>query len=311
VTEGLPTAPEAAPQHSGLSFVQRKNVHPAVFAIVCLVAVFVLYQIGGGVVTFLFMDGTKLITGNVGLARIATMLGQILLILLPTVLLARLLTRNLTEVFPLRLPSWKESVSATIGLIALQRVFEVYMIFQDKIMLPEFLRKVLEPIRQLMEEVVKTLVHSNSVPEFLYVVVIVAVVPAIAEEFLFRGLVQESFSRAMNPLVSAVVAGTIFGLFHLNPFEAVPLIGIGCFLGVLRYRSKTIILPVLIHFLNNFLAVVAMTMNRGDEKLMLAPHAEQPGLSIILAQLVVFAGLLVVSVKTYWSLTESRERGPA
>lgn len=291
-----------------LPFVERKGINPALFAFLCLGLVFLLYQVGGGILTLLFIGVGKVSRENVGLVRVFTMVGQVFLILVPTLLLARLLSKKQSEVFPLKMPTWKESVAATIGLISLQRIFEVYVYFQDQIALPEFLRKLIEPLRQMMEELVKMLIRSDSVPEFIFVVMVVAVVPSIAEEYLFRGLIQKSFNRVMNPLLSALLSGTIFGLFHFNPFETVPLIAVGCYLGFLRYRSNSIALPILVHFLNNFLAVIAITMNLGNEKIMMAPRTDQPGLLLAVTQLVLFLGLFLVTMRVYVHTTNPVDR---
>lgn len=287
------------------SFIERKDIHPALFAFLSLIAIFILYQVGGGVIAFFLMEGSKVNRENVNLLRLFTMLGQIVLIFLPTLFFAQLLSTRHGDVFPVRAPAWRESVAAVIGLLSLQRIFEVYIYFQDTIAIPEFLRRLIDPIRQMLEEMVKALVQSKTVPEFVFVVIVVAFVPSIVEEFLFRGLVQKSFDRAMSPLASALITGAIFGLFHLNPFEVVPLIGIGCFLGFLRYRSASIVLPVLMHFLNNLLAVTAVTFKLGDEKIMMAPSADQPGVVIVLTQLVLFGALFVASFRFYMQSTEA------
>ena len=287
-----------------LPFIERKNIHPLLFAFACLAIVFVLYQVVGGVVTYLFAGGAKVNRENVNALRTFTLIGQVLLIFLPTILLARLLTRDRKEVFRLRAPSWKESVSAAVALLSLQRILEVYVYVQDYVLLPDFLRKILEPIRQLMEDVIKVLVRTDTVGEFLFVVAVVAVVPAIVEEFLFRGLVQKSFERTMNPLAAATLAGAIFGVFHFNPFELIPLICIGGFLGVLRFRSASIVLPVLMHFLNNFLAVVASTFHFGEQKIMIAPATDQPGAMFLVIQFVVFGALFGATMRIYFRVTE-------
>jgi hypothetical protein len=288
-----------------LSFVEKGNIRPIVFAFLSLAIVFMLYQVGGGVITFLLIDVTRISRDNVSLFRLFTMLGQIFLIFFPTLLLARLLSTRWKTVFPPRAPSWRESFAAIIGLLSLQRVFEVYMYFQGKIPIPDTLQRLIEPIRQMLDQMVKTLLESNSVYEFLFVVTVVAFVPAIVEEFLFRGLVQNSFSRSMKPLPAAILTGVIFGLFHLNPFEAIPLIGIGCFLSFVRYRSFSLVLPILLHFLNNLLAVIAETLKMGDEKIIMAPTTDQPGILILLAQLFIFGGIFVASVKFYIQSTAS------
>lgn len=287
-----------------LSFIERRNIHPVLFAFLSLIVIFVLYQVGGGVITFFLIGGGKVTGENVNSVRLFTMLGQVLLIFVPTLVLARLLSPRLRTVFPLRAPSWQESVYGVIGLLSLQRIFEVYIYFQDSIPIPEAIRKLIDPIRQMMDEMMKSLLQTHSIHEFLFVVFVVAFVPAIVEEFLFRGLVQKSFDKAVPPVASALLTGTIFGIFHLNPFEVVPLIGIGCFLGFLRYRSASMLLPMLMHFLNNLLAVIAVTFNVGDEKIMMAPTADQPGLFIVLTQLAIFSIVFVVTVRLYFRSTE-------
>ncbi len=309
MTEPLQEHMGEVPGPRPLSFVERKNIHPVLFAFLSLAAIFILYQVIGGVAAFFLTGSSKITAQNVNLLRLYTLLGQVFLIFLPTMGLARLLSGDFAEIFPLRLPSWRESVFAVIGLLSLQRVFEAYVYIQDNIAIPEFLRKLLDPIRQMMDQMVKALIQSNSAQEFVFVVIVVALVPCIVEEFLFRGLVQRSFDRAMNPLTSAILTGTIFGLFHLNPFEAIPLIGIGIFLGFLRYRSASIVLPVLMHFLNNFLAVIAATLKMGDEKIILAPTSDQPGATAILAQSVLFGALFITSIRFYLSSTETIVKG--
>lgn len=59
------------------------------FAIISLVLIFILFQLVGGVLTLVFF-GTDLTKGNVTAFRLATMFGQFLFILLPTLVLARL-----------------------------------------------------------------------------------------------------------------------------------------------------------------------------------------------------------------------------
>lgn len=291
-----------------LSFIERKNIHPALFALLSLVVIFVLYQIGGGVITFFLLEGNKVTQNNVNPLRLFTMLGQVLLIFAPTLFLARLLSRRWQSVFPMRAPTWRETVSAIIALLSLQRIFEVYIYLQDSIPIPDFIKKLIDPIRQMLEEMVKVLLQSNSILELCYVIVVVAFVPAIVEEFLFRGLVQRSFDKAMSPLTSALLTGTIFGLFHLNPFEAIPLIGIGCFLGYLRFRSSSMVLPMLMHFLNNLLAVIAVTLKVGDEKIIIAPTTDQPGVIVVLLQLIIFTALFVASLRFYRRSTEGLMR---
>jgi len=290
-----------------LSFVDRHAIHPLLFAFVSLVSIFLLYQVGGGVLTFLVTGAVSITRENVWTMRWLTLIGQMSFILLPTLLLARLFATRLSSIFQFRMPGIRESILALIALFSLQRVFEAYMFFQELIPLPELLRNFIEPIKKLFEELTKVLVHAESPMELLAVILVVAVVPAIVEEFLFRGLIQKIFERLMSPIVSAILAGTIFGLYHLNPFDIVPLIGLGVFFGLLRYRSQSLLLPMSTHFLNNLMAVLAAFYGLNDENLLSAAQTTVD-IPTMLFELVLFAGLFFLSFVTYLRLTHDVSR---
>jgi uncharacterized protein len=290
-----------------LSFVDRHAIHPLLYAFVSLVSVFLLYQVGSGLLTFLVTGATSITRENVWAMRWLTLIGQMCFMLLPTLLLARLFATRLSGVFQFRVPGLRESTLALIALFSLQRVFEAYMFFQERIPLPELLRDLIGPIKKLFEEIMKVLIRADSPVELLAVILVVAVVPSIVEELLFRGLIQKIFERLMSPVVAAILAGTIFGLYHMNPFEVVPLIGLGVFFGLLRYRSQSLLLPISAHFFNNLMAVLASYYGLQDENLLAAAQTTVD-IPAMLFELVVFAALFFLSFVVYLRLTHDISR---
>jgi uncharacterized protein len=290
-----------------LSFVDRHEIHPLAFAFAALVAVFLLYQVGGGVLTFLLTGAASITRDNVSMMRWLTIAAQVCFILVPTVLLARLFTTRLGEVFQFRIPGLMESTLALMALFSLQRVFEGYMYFQERVPLPEILRQVIEPMKKLLEEVTKALLQADSPLELFFVIFVVAIVPAIVEECLFRGLIQKIFERLMSPVVSAVLAGTIFGLFHVNPFEIVPLVGLGVFFGLLRYRSQSLLVPMVAHFFNNLMAVLATFYGLQEDSL-LASAQTTSSTPVMLFELLGFAVLFFFTFVFYLRLTHDVPR---
>ncbi len=290
-----------------LSFVDRHAIHPLTFAFASLVFIFLLYQIGGGVLTYLVTGATSITRDNVWAMRWLTIVGQLFFILVPTFLLARLFTKRLREVFQFRVPGLRESTLALIALFSLQRVFEAYMYFQERVPMPEVLRQVVEPIKKMFEELTKVLLRADSPVELFVVILVVAIVPAVVEELLFRGFIQKIFERLMSPVVSAVLAGTIFGLYHLNPFEIVPLVGLGVFFGLLRYRSQSLLLPIAAHFFNNLMAVLASFYGMQDDNLLTAAQttADAP---VMIFELIGFALLFFVTFVLYLRLTHDVSR---
>jgi uncharacterized protein len=289
------------------SFVDRHAIHPLLFAFMSLVFVFLLYQVGGGVLTFLVAGAISITRDNVWTMRWLTFIGQLCFILLPTLLLARLFATRLRDVFQFRVPGLRESTLALLALFSLQRVFEAYMYFQERVPMPEILREVVEPIKKMLEELTKVLLRADSPLELAAVILIVAIVPAIVEEFLFRGLIQKIFERLMSPVVSAVLAGTIFGLFHVNPFEIVPLVGLGVFFGLLRYRSQSLLVPIAAHFFNNLMAVLASFYGIQDDNLMAAAQMTS-SVPIMIFDLLGFGLLFFLTFVLYLRLTHDISR---
>ncbi len=229
---------------------------PVGFAFASLVIVFVLYQFVGGGITLLLAGGS--ITGdNVMLARSATMAAQFLFLLIPTLWLVRRQHGELKAALSFRMPSAAEIVLSILGMVALLQAAEGYIHFQGKIPLPESIVPFVEQIKKMIEETYRVLVEARSVPELIFVIIVVSFTPAICEEVLFRGLVQKNLSLAVNAKRGFIVTGIIFGLYHFNPFHAVPLIALGIYFSFLQYRSRTLVIPMIAHFVNNSVSVIA------------------------------------------------------
>lgn len=303
------TLPESSSPHSFSepSFVERRGMNPAVFALISLAVIFILYQIVAGSITFLVLGTTQLTRGNVMPVRILTMVGQLLFILVPTIVLARLLTRNSSEVFPWRIPSLTETIYALVGLLCLQQLFQIYLFFQDMIPLPPVLQESVTQFKQALEAMFKTLVTADSIPELALVLAVVAFVPGIVEELFFRGLIQGSFAKRMNPVRAAMIAGVVFGLYHFNPFAVIPLMGLGCYFGLLRFRSKSVIVPMTAHFVNNAMAVLAVYFGMSDDLILGAKEAGDPEIAMVLMQFLIYALLFVAVFLAYLRATGPRE----
>jgi membrane protease YdiL (CAAX protease family) len=86
-------------------------------------------------------------------------------------------------------------------------------------------------------------------------VLVIGLVPALCEEFFFRGTLQPVLSRHLRPWAAIVLCGCLFGLIH-GQLAALPghvLLGIG--LCLVAYWTRSIWYTVLWHFLQNSLAM--------------------------------------------------------
>jgi len=107
------------------------------------------------------------------------------------------------------------------------------------------------------------LTQFNSVGAMLFGVLIVAVIPAIGEELVFRGVLQQELMRwARNPHVGIWVASFVFGAIHLQFYGFFPRMALGIVLGYLYYWSGNIWVPILGHFLNNGFTVFMLYLQQ-------------------------------------------------
>ncbi len=85
----------------------------------------------------------------------------------------------------------------------------------------------------------------------------IALLPALGEEMVFRGILQPLFVRlAKNVHLGIFIAALLFGVMHLQFYGLLPRVMLGLFLGYFYYYSGSLWVPVLMHFLNNGTAVV-------------------------------------------------------
>jgi membrane protease YdiL (CAAX protease family) len=96
------------------------------------------------------------------------------------------------------------------------------------------------------------MLQMDSVWDLLVNLIIIALLPAIGEELLFRGIIQkELVSRIKNHHVAIVIASIIFSGVHLQIQGFFPKFFIGMILGYAYFWTKSIWYPMILHFINN------------------------------------------------------------
>ncbi|OFX69650.1 MAG: hypothetical protein A2X12_01030 [Bacteroidetes bacterium GWE2_29_8] len=107
------------------------------------------------------------------------------------------------------------------------------------------------------EEISKMFLSSTTLLGFFINILIIAIIPAIGEELFFRGTIQKLLQNiSNNHHLAILLTGLIFGLVHFQFFSLVPRIILGIYLGYLFYWFNSLWVPILSHFLNNFLVVL-------------------------------------------------------
>ena len=165
-------------------------------------------------------------------------------------------------------------ILALIAYFALTPFLEWTIQLNQEMALPSFL-KGLESWMKTSEEQAKVItevfVKMPTFGSFLFTVFYMALLPAIAEEFLFRGFLQRTifnWTRKIN--LSIIISAFVFSFIHFQFYGFLPRMLLGMLLGYLFYWSGNLKLSVFIHFMNNFLSIL-VTYIQQNEKIDLDP----------------------------------------
>jgi len=120
--------------------------------------------------------------------------------------------------------------------------------------------RVEEYFRQLEEQtesLMMKLISADSIGQLLLNLFMIAIIPAVGEELVFRGLLQRHLTELFkNGHVAILVAASIFSLAHFQIYSFLPRFFLGLILGYAFHYGKNIWYPILAHLVNNALGVV-------------------------------------------------------
>ena len=132
---------------------------------------------------------------------------------------------------------------------------------------------------------------------FVVQLLIIAVLPACVEEFVFRGLIYHSY-RKNGILGAAVLSGLVFGLMHLNINQLSYALLMGIVFALLVEVTGSMYSSMLAHFAANSYSIIMMqlvSMTSGGSELLeqsaQAAESSMNSVPVIIAQ-VVMLGLV-------------------
>lgn len=285
------------------------KISPVKAGLLGLAGGFFFYQIFGGLLTILIF-GTEFEKADPNALRLITMAGQVLFILLPALIFSKIIYEDVTRVIRFRSAPWIEIGLFTVGIIALTPVLQNYLYIQNFYFeqiakqngFIHSIKESLDYLDKLVEGSYGSLLKINSAMDGAIVIAVVAITPAVCEEVMFRGYIQKSFELKYKPFLGALITAIFFGLYHFNPYAFLPLTLLGLYLGYSAYKSNSILVPVVLHFINNLSAVV-LYMVLGDSELVQAKtisSAELTPTLISFAYQILLFVLVLIGIQYYY-----------
>lgn len=109
------------------------------------------------------------------------------------------------------------------------------------------------------QRMMKALMAGTTFGDLALYLLLFAVLPAVGEELLFRGVVMRfAYHNSKNIHFAVLFSAGIFGLAHGSVYHFVPIMLAGVMLGYIYYLSGSLWLSMLAHFTNNALAVLGL-----------------------------------------------------
>ncbi len=113
------------------------------------------------------------------------------------------------------------------------------------------------------ELITEAFLSTTSVSGLLLNILMIAILPAFAEELLFRGALATLFKEwTKNVHVAVFISSFIFAAIHMQFYGFLPRFLLGTVLGYLFFWSGSLWLPIIAHFTNNFLSVIVEFLYR-------------------------------------------------
>lgn len=236
-------------------------------------------------------------SSDLAFMRYMLIVQDVAMFIFPSVIILKLLKpENARGLSVLKLPELKE-----IGLVFILAfcIFPVTSFagqINSAMHFPDFLSGVEQwMIRQedKADDLLDLLMVADTFQALLLNLLMIALLPAIAEELIFRGVFQKIFCRLFRSGHMAIwFTSLIFSTIHFQFFGFIPRLILGLVFGYLFYWSGTLWLPVISHFINNAFPVI-LTYIRGIEK-MKAPVDLTLLHHVIILPLSLISGLLIL-----------------
>ena len=278
---------------------ERHRLHPGLIAAVSLLTGMATYMVVGNLATLLWLiaggtspdvvlrDITQLMEAEVVAVLGGNAIGLVCGLGVLSFLLVRLQTKKVGAFVRLKKPDGISLLLSVVGLLILLPVIQWAGHLNERLPLPDFLRMIEEMQMELLEQVLLGEVG------LLLSILLVAVTPAICEEIFFRGYVQRNLERAAGVVWGIALTGLVFGLFHLRLTQVLPLAILGVYFAYLTWRTGSLWIPIVLHFINNAIALVVADILKSRQDFdVSALEAMSIPTYLALICLALFAGLL-------------------
>lgn len=231
-----------------------------IFILIILVVIgFILSAVIGVIVTIASGGLSEL-----GTLRISQICSQLLTFIFPPIIYVLLAKEKPMKSLGFnRFPLW--SLSGILMMYAILPINNVFAEWNAALKLPESMSEIEEVLKSLQEQataITEKMLNIDNVSGLIINLIMIAGLAAFGEELLFRSLLQPFLIKiCKNVHIGIIITSAVFSFIHFEFYGFIPRLVLGLLLGYMFYYSKSIWIPMIMHFVNNGTAVVLYYLN--------------------------------------------------
>ncbi len=199
--------------------------------------------------------------GNIGLVKFFQIIQSIFLFIIPALIAAWLFSEDTFQY----LEAGNKASSVTLVLVLASLFMAIPLMnflasVNSRLDFPHWLNGLESRIRAMEDSagrLTELFLKSETITDLAVNLLMIAILPAVGEEFLFRGVLQKLFiSWTRNTHAGVILAAFTFSFIHFQFYGFIPRFLLGLYFGYLLVWSSSIWVPVTGHLINNGIAVV-------------------------------------------------------
>lgn len=149
---------------------------------------------------------------------------------------------------------------AVVAIVIVNPFIALVGQINEAMSLPGFLSDVEAWMKQMEEQaaaLIDRFMDVETIGGLLFNLLMIAVIPAVGEEFLFRGVIRKIFTRmTRNHHWGIWISAFLFSTLHMQFYGFVPRMLLGGLFGYMLVYSGSLWLPIISHFVNNAMGVL-------------------------------------------------------
>jgi CAAX protease family protein len=197
---------------------------------------------------------------NANLSRAIQFISTLFAMAIPALIFARIINKKPFSFIGFNSAISGKQVFIIIGIVIVALALGAALSeLSEMIPLSKSLAQSFKKMEDAYNKEVFAIANMKTVQDYILSLFIIALLPAIFEEMLFRGCLQPvMINITKNAFIGILITSILFSALHISFYGFLSRLALGLILGYIFYYSKNLWLPVIFHFLNNALGVTQL-----------------------------------------------------